>query len=70
MYGSDNSYAFLNDSAAECGNSGLRKCKKSLRYSQKSLFMTVARLQLEIQNRRRIITINQTHRESDVMFVD
>ncbi len=45
---------YLNDSAAECGNSGLSKLKTSARYMSKQRFMKLCRLQLEVQNRRRI----------------
>ena len=48
------SFVFLNDSAAESGNAGLAKLKRSLRYMSKKLFMSVCRVQLEIQNRLRI----------------
>jgi hypothetical protein len=47
-------FVFMNDSAAESGNSGLRKMKSICRYTTKQHFMILVRLQLEIQNRRRI----------------
>ena len=49
----------LNDSAAEVGNAGLAKMKTSLRYMKKETFMHMFRLQLELQNMKRIIRLRR-----------
>ena len=48
------SFHFLNGSAAESGNAGLSKLKRSLRYMSKKLFMAICTVQLEVQNTLRI----------------
>lgn len=50
----DPNFIHINDSAAEVGNSGLKKLKKSVRYMSLARFMDLCRIQLEVQNRIRI----------------
>jgi hypothetical protein len=54
----------MNDSAAESGNSGLKKMKLSLSYMNKARFMDLCKLQLEIQNRMRIRLIREDIQKS------
>jgi hypothetical protein len=55
----DKQLRFFNDSAAECGNAGLGKLRASARYMGKARFMDYARLQLEVQNRVRELSLSK-----------
>ena len=59
-------FAYLHDSAAETGNSGLSKLKVSARYLNKRYFMDLVRLHLEIQNRVRILKMIKEAEKHDV----
>ena len=59
-------WTFFNDSAAECGNSGLAKAKLSSSYMGLARFMDFARLQLEFQNRKRILKLVDLHKSSSL----
>ena len=60
-------YHLLNDSAAEVGNLGLDKLKKSARYMSLGRFMDTVRLHLEVANRMRARVMQATQKREEMV---